>query len=101
MPRRWTIQDCKQFAQTKGGECLSDTYRNNTTKMMWKCNLGHTWQAHWNNIKDLGTWCPSCFGNLPIGIEECRDYAETKGGKCLSTEYINLNDCIRSLKKLS
>lgn len=92
MPKRWTIQECKQFAQNKGGDCLSDTYKNNTTKMTWKCNLGHIWQAHWNNIKDSGTWCPQCFGNLPIGIEECHRYAESKGGKCLSTEYINLYD---------
>lgn len=92
MSRRWTIQDCKQFAQDRGGDCLTTEYKNNSTKMTWKCDLEHTWQAHWNNVKDSGTWCPYCRGNLPIGIDECRNYAEAKGGRCLTEEYTNIYD---------
>lgn len=90
-PKRYTIDDCKRFAETKGGKCLSTKYINNSTKLQWECSEGHTWWAHWNNIKDSGTWCYYCHGNVKLTIEECRKYAEEKDGKCLSETYENLN----------
>ena len=35
------------------------------------------------------TWCPFCSGKFNNSLELCRSIAEGRGGKCLSTEYIN------------
>ena len=44
----------------RGGECLSDTYINNLTKMDFKCDKGHLWNASYNQIVNHGQWCPEC-----------------------------------------
>jgi len=83
-----TIEECKEYARSKGGECLSKTYKNNDTKMNWKCSEGHEWKARFSDIK-YGKWCPTCSGNKRLTIEECKEFAITKGGECLSKIYKN------------
>ena len=58
--------------------------------MEWKCNEeGHKpWSATFKNIKK-GKWCPHCAGNVKLTLKECQEFAISRGGKCLSTEYIN------------
>ena len=82
-----TLQQCQEFAISKGGECLSAEYKNNRTKMKWKCKEGHVWDACVDGIKTARNWCKACSGTGLITIEDCRTYALSKGGKCLSTEY--------------
>jgi hypothetical protein len=36
-----------------------------------------------------GSWCPQCAANVKHTIEDMCLLAESIGGKCLSTEYIN------------
>ncbi len=84
-----TIEQCKEFAISKGGECLSEIYKNNRTKMLWKCSEGHEWESTFNDIKDKGNWCPRCGGTAKLTIEECKEFAIYKDGKCLSTVYKN------------
>ena len=60
MPRtKITIKECQEFAKSKNGECLSTEYKNNSTKMQWKCSKNHTWFAKFGDIKQ-GSWCPKC-----------------------------------------
>ncbi|WP_339176926.1 zinc-ribbon domain-containing protein [Paenibacillus sp. FSL R5-0701] len=82
-----TIEDMKILAQEKGGECLSDSYTNNSTKLTWKCESGHVWDATPLSISN-GAWCPRCSGRL-ITIKDMHLLAESKNGKCLSTQYSN------------
>ncbi len=98
-----TLEDCKQFAIGKNGKCLSIEYKNNKTKMKWKCSENHEWEARFHDIKngkDQGTWCPTC-GNLKKGlsrrltIEDCKEFAISKNGKCISTEYKNIDTNMR------
>lgn len=86
---KYTIEECKEFAISKGGECLSNEYINNQTKMKWKCSEGHEWDVMFGHIKH-GSWCPECARvSKKLGIEECKEYAISKGGECLSTVYVN------------
>lgn len=55
-----TIEEMKQIAKDKGGECLSNQYKDNKTKLRWNCHLGHEWAATPNNIKSKRQWCPTC-----------------------------------------
>ena len=82
-----TIDEMRKIAKEREGECLSDIYINNHTKLRWKCKNDHEWQATANRIKN-GTWCPICSSNL-LTIEEMQKIAEKNNGKCLSIEYIN------------
>jgi len=82
-----TIEDMQKIAQEKGGKCLSKTYINTDTHLLWQCANGHQWKAVPNSVKNQGTWCPQCAGNLPSNIEEMQEIAEKRGGKCLSENY--------------
>lgn len=53
------LNDCKNIAKRKGGECLSNKYINARTNLYWRCSKGHIWQATPDNIK-RGSWCPKC-----------------------------------------
>lgn len=87
--KKLTLNECQNFARNKAGKCLSNKYTNCVTKMLWKCeNPEHLpWKASYNNIKS-GSWCPEC-SSIKLSLAECQKFAESKGGKCLSTEYIN------------
>jgi len=56
---RLTIEEMQEIAHSRGGKCLSTHYKNSATKLLWECELGHTWSAVPSSIK-MGTWCPSC-----------------------------------------
>ena len=70
------IEAMKQLAISKGGECLSTTYKNTKSKLKWKCgNCKHQWEAGYDNIhprvvkgkKLKGSWCPQCAKNKITG----------------------------------
>jgi len=90
------LEEMKEIAKRKGGKCLSKEYVNSQTKLKWKCREGHAWETKPNTIQS-GSWCPVCANNAnKLSTEERRQYlkemqqiAEKRGGKCLSSEYID------------
>jgi hypothetical protein len=89
------LEQCRRLAIKKGGECLSDEYKNGRAKMRWRCSEGHEWDAIFENVKNCGSWCLQCSGNAKHTLEKCQQFAESKNGKCLSTEYVNANANMR------
>ena len=87
--KKLTITAMRQLANQKGGQCLSKEYVNARTKLKWCCSKGHEWEATPDSIKK-GKWCHRCGGSMKLTIEEMRMLASVKGGKCLSTDYVNL-----------
>ncbi len=90
-----TIQDMHNLAAQNNGECLSEEYVNSTTKLLWRCEVGHTWKSNRPTIKK-GSWCPKCAREkvskkLRKPFKEIQALAERKGGKCVSTEYRNMS----------
>ncbi|GEM_PF-5850761 len=58
---RHTIEEVKEFARNKGGECLSESYKGNQKDiLLWKCENGHVWEDSFYNIKFGATWCSQC-----------------------------------------
>jgi hypothetical protein len=94
MPARLTIDDMHELAAERGGACLSSAYKNNATKLTWRCSAGHVWKAIPSNIRK-GHWCPYCAGQGKPIISELRALAEARGGKCLSTHYTNSKSKMR------
>ncbi|MBY4717517.1 MULTISPECIES: hypothetical protein [Burkholderiaceae] len=95
------LQEAIQYAESKGGQCLSKEYINAATKMLWKCsNQDHKpWMAKFGSFKYRGVWCPECgqeTGSRKLvnkdAIQQAKEHARMKGGECLSHEYIRTQD---------
>lgn len=83
------LGELQTIAHLKGGECLSTEYVSSFKKMRFKCANGHEWDAMAYTIRQ-GTWCAVCAGRKienPLGTVQ--RIAQSKGGKCLSTAYVN------------
>lgn len=83
-----TIAEMNTIAQARNGRCISASYSGNKSKIIWECSSGHQWAAAPIKVKN-GSWCPKCAGKIPLTIEEMREIASGRGGKCLSENYIN------------
>lgn len=80
---KYTIDDCFRIAKERDGKCLEIEYFLATRNMKWQCKHGHKWLAPFDRVA-LGSWCNKCNTHR---IEDCIDFAATKSGKCLSSEY--------------
>lgn len=59
--KKLNINLAKQIAKDKNGICLSEIYINKREKLLWQCNVcKNIWSANLGNIKNKGTWCPTC-----------------------------------------
>lgn len=85
---RLTIEEMQEIARDRGGVCLSEEYINSDTNLQWACKDGHGWEATPDNVK-RGTWCPVCACRVALTIEEMNTIARKRGGKCISTSYID------------
>ncbi|RHZ46208.1 hypothetical protein Glove_629g21 [Diversispora epigaea] len=79
----------QNIAQERGGKCLSTKYVNSEFPMLWSCVKGHEWTTPFARIKNKGRWCAQCARNIPCGLTEAKEIAYSRGGMCLSAEYIN------------
>jgi hypothetical protein len=86
------------YAKSRGGECLSTEYTKAKDKMLWKCdNPAHPqWESPFDSMVSGQKWCTLCGieknankNRLSDGLERAHKHAQSKGGKCLSTEYTN------------
>lgn len=82
------IKEMRIIAKSRGGRCISKHYATSKDKLKWKCSNDHSWEASPNHVM-RGEWCPHCARNVPIGISEMQKIAKSRGGKCLSKNYIN------------
>lgn len=51
------LNEMKSISLLRGGNCLSNTYINAKTKLLFKCKEGHIWKATPDSVK-RGSWCP-------------------------------------------
>lgn len=90
MRNRLTLQDAQNLAIKKEGRCLSEKYINSKASLLWQCNKMHPpWESAFRSIQ-TGSWCPTCVRErTAFSIDYARKLAIEKGGRCLSTEYVN------------
>jgi hypothetical protein len=93
LKRKQTIKQMKQLAKDRDGKCLSKIYVDSHSKLQWQCKKGHVWNAAPASVKH-GSWCRKCHSqkmSKKVGatLLKYQKIAEKRGGKCLSTEYIN------------
>lgn len=87
--KKHTIEDCQRVAEFRKGKCLSPSYKNAHTKLLWECERGHQWWSKLVCVLSNNSWCPYCVGKAKHTIDECCKLATQNNGKCLSTEYKN------------
>lgn len=84
---RHSVEELDALARERGGRCLSARYLGLKTHLDWRCAEGHEWKASPGSILH-GTWCPKCNGSPIYSIDDMQELAASRGGKCLSSQYI-------------
>lgn len=61
--KEYKLEKSIEYAKSVNGICLSKEYKNNSTKMLWKCdNVSHLpWEASYNSVINKKTWCLNCY----------------------------------------
>jgi hypothetical protein len=72
-PRTVTFEDLQLLASERQGECFSAEYHGHHEKHLWRCSLGHEWEATVGSVKQ-GSWCPYCISSR--GEQFCREVLE-------------------------
>jgi len=94
---KYTIKDLEEYASTKGGKCHSSVYNGPTHKYAWECSEGHKWFSVWHNMPTKNYWCSNCankqngINSRKYTIEDMQNFARSKNGECLSSEYVSVN----------
>lgn len=89
--RKGLLDDMRQIAMSRGGKCLSRKYVHSQQKLRFRCHQGHVWDATPNAIL-TGRWCRKCAdATRRTSLSDVQKMAAARGGKCISTEYVNLN----------
>lgn len=86
------LAEFQAIAADWGGQCLSDEYVNQGTKLMFQCADGHTWSATPMNVYHKGSWCPHCVGNAMLTLKDVQQAAAELGCKCLSDTYVGVHE---------
>jgi len=95
--RRLRLEEMRQIARERGGQCLSTNYKNGATPLLWACRFGHVWKARAAQVKSgrrrKGSWCRECYNwrrrfHGRHSLHAMRDLAISRGGVCLSAEYL-------------
>jgi hypothetical protein len=79
------------YAKTRGGEMLTDSVHLKKDRVLWKCSNGHQWEQPLDTVLSKRSWCKDCAGQTPRTLDELRTVAESRGGKLLSSIYINVD----------
>jgi hypothetical protein len=69
----WILEKGKPFHLVPG-----QVYKNNKTKLEWRCEKGHSFQMRWNDISN-GNGCPYCSHRVPITIQDVEEYLLQEG----------------------
>lgn len=64
-----SIEKMHNIAKERGGQCLSKTYKNVFSKLLWECANGHQFYAIPKHVLN-GHWCPNC--SIYLNEQRCR-----------------------------
>lgn len=99
--KHYTIEGVKLECQEWGIECLSETYKNEKEKLLFKCNCGEIFERTWSDVKHgRQRNCLKCKGRKTrdrcvFTIEEIREKCKDLNITCLSSEYVNAKTFMR------
>lgn len=59
-PGAITKETLQHYAESHGGVLLSEEYRRNDIKLLWRCENGHEFQRAWMVARKTKYFCPVC-----------------------------------------
>ncbi len=84
------LERLQAAAAANSGVFLGTTFRGTAAAYRFRCHCGHEWEAAGYRVL-RGGWCPKCAVDAKrLGLDSARKIAHERGGKCLSTEYVNV-----------
>ncbi len=84
------LDEIRKIAKLKNGKCITKVFKGSKSLIKLKCNIcNHTWKSRRHAIIN-GSWCPKCYGNAKLDLNDAIKEAENKGGKLLSINYENI-----------
>lgn len=91
--KRIPLENIKILVESKGGKIISGSYLDGNSKLTLQCKHNHTWTTKVSSVWH-DRWCPKCMrkiANKKVShtLVKMQKLAESKGGCCISTEYIN------------
>lgn len=87
-PRR-SYKDVLELAKKSGVRILDEDVNNLRAVGKWRCSKGHKWSEPARAILIRGFFCQRCEGRPAQILRRAQLVAEKRGGRCLSTEYVN------------
>ncbi len=84
-----SLAELKSWARDRGGLLLSSAYLGRNVEHVWQCANGHEFNARPANVR-AGWWCRRC-STPSYTIDDLKQHAISKGGRCLSEKYTNAN----------
>lgn len=88
---RGTLAKLVDIADERGGQCLSGQYVTGAHKYKWRCEQGHQFEATMDSAYTSWCWICADKGSEPVGYDRLVKLANTRGGKCISPEYIRVS----------
>jgi hypothetical protein len=85
------LRELKALIAPKGGVCLSPYIGAVKEKAEFQCENNHRWSARVGSVLE-GCWCKYCAqGDAESSIDFYQNLATSRGGLCLSENYVALN----------
>jgi len=90
--KKYTIESVREFTIIKGGKCLNENLPSINSKLKMECAIGHQWNGTLDQI--ITRWCVKCnrIEKQKQKLESLKAFAVDRGGKCLSLNYVNINE---------
>ena len=88
------FEEVKNVIESFGYKLLSDSYKNNLTKLLIECPKGHSFKMRYGGFQQ-GYRCPKCQGVYKESYQEIKKHIESFGCELLSTECKNVKEKIK------
>ena len=88
-----TYNEVKSYIESQGYKLISDSYKNNSTKLIVECPKHGVFKIRFNDLKN-GQRCPKCAMDsrkekLTYSYDYVKKYVEKEGYELISKEYKN------------
>lgn len=90
MRTKWCIKSVRKLAIDRGYRLIQGEYKNQKSKLTFKCNLGHSYTTEARHFIH-GCSCPICIGNRKESFSDITAAFTAEKYTLVSTERICLN----------
>jgi formylmethanofuran dehydrogenase subunit E len=85
------IEEATAYAVSRGGTFVGGDILRKKDKAVWRCREKHQWTQPVDVVLRNKSWCKECAGQTPRDLDELQKVAASRGGKVLSTSYVNVD----------